>query len=221
VCASHLQQIGQGIVVYASNYDDRCPEPLFATAAVPVHESTKTYLATIQDITGAPGKLVGGPFNLGHLLHERIIEEPKILYCPSAPKDFRYENYADRYDWRYDNTIGLTRAQVLAASYHYVPQSKRRETLDNDYTSYGPAFRLSQLNNRAPLALDVIDYDYFGSHRTVRKVSGMNILYGDGSVRFRMSTDKEKDLWQDSPGIRKGLFLDHSTFRALLYLFSE
>lgn len=224
VCASRLQQIGQGIVIYASNYDDRCPE---TTTRGSFHiRSTIAYYTTIQDVTGAPGKRVGGPFNLGHLFHEEIIEKPEILYCSSAPKEYRYEDWAERYGWRYDNSVPITAFSLIATSYHYVPQSKKREKLENGQTVYKPARRLSLLNNRAPLALDVIDYNsllnqyYLLFRHNSRNVAGMNILYADGSVRFRVSKDTEKDLWSREVS-NIGILFDDDTFRTLLYSFCE
>jgi prepilin-type processing-associated H-X9-DG protein len=47
------------------------------------------------------------------------------------------------------------------------------------------------------------------------KSSGMNILYGDGSVKFRVNRDIEEELWSPNP------MNNADNFRALLYTLSD
>jgi len=55
----------------------------------------------------------------------------------------------------------------------------------------------------------------YGMHRQMGKLSGINILYGDGRFDFRVNKDTEEELWYPNPNN------DADNFRALLYTLSD
>ena len=109
----------------------------------------------------------------------------------------------------------------MAISYSYTPMGTRRKKLAIGEYAYETASKLSTLNNRAPLALDRITYSddspTLNVHRgSGERVDGLNILYGDGSVRFRPTQEDEKAFWEANK--QKNLV---GLFRALLYMYRQ
>ena len=107
----------------------------------------------------------------------------------------------------------------MRSSYAYTPQGKRRDKLRNDAYAFHAAFKLSTLNNRAALALDRVDFrDYnpLNVHQGSRgRAAGMNILYGDGSVRFRPIQEDELAYWEEN------FSTPYVAFSGLLYMFAQ
>ena len=159
--------------------------------------------------------------NLGYLHQTRTIESAEVFYCPTEPKGRRYEDYAERYRRSFDRNVpASTKSEFMQSSYLYTPQGSRREELAVGEYAYEASFKLSTLNNRAPLALDRVNYNDISHYRSVHRGSagrdaGLNILYGDGSVRFRPTQEDEKAFWQANTENRVG------TFRALLYKYRQ
>ena len=225
VCAANLQQIGRGIMAYGAEHD-RLPVPGLLLADShwlwfpDMHKTV--YFTTAPDAIGEP-KRRWKVHNLGYLHKTQTIENAEVFYCPTEPKGQRYEDDAERYSWSFDGSIHsnpVKGSQHINASYSYTPQSTRREELAAGEYAYEASFKLSTLNNRAPLALDRVTYSATSTRNVHRgsggRVSGLNILYGDGSVRFRPTQEDEKAFWEaniDPLGV--------GTFRALLYMYSQ
>ena len=226
VCAANLQQIGRGIMAYGMDHDrlpklglpnyGRDPSALWGAGA-----NSIVYSATHPDAMGEP-KRRRKVSNLGYLHLTQIIERAKVFYCPSATKGGRYEDYAERYSWSFDpNTTNTVSGQYMRVSYEYTPQSTRRiKHRSNDAYAYEAAFKISTLNNRAALAFDRVDFtDYhpLNFHQGARgRASGMNILFGDGSVRFRPFQEREKAYWEENKSGNRNVL-----FRGLLYIYAQ
>jgi len=217
VCAANLQQIGRGIMAYGIDHD-RLPLPgvswrrsshpswEWPTGFSPVglwspgaHEFT--YATTHPDALGDP-KRRWSVANLGYLHLTKTIESAEAFYCPSARKELRYEDHAERYSWSFDPKLThSTAGQLMRTSYAYTPQSVRRVKLRNGAYAYEAAFKLSTLNNRAVLAIDWIDLSDDNPRNMHQgsggRVAGGNILFGDGSVRFRPIQENEKEYWEE------------------------
>jgi len=217
VCASGLRQIGLGLIVYAANYDDRIPKSFFdpeEIASLPAY-SYQVYWVNL-DATSESEKIIGGPWNLAHLFHDRIIEDPKIFYCPSAGKGMRYEDYVGKFKWPFPrDTTSPNSSNRIRVGYNYYPQGTSREKLENNHYAYKSANTLTSLNGRSTIAMDRLGSWNSGMHRQMGKSSGMNILYGDGSVKFRVNRDIEEALWSPNP------MNNADNFRALLYTLSD
>ena len=176
------------------------------------------YQSTAANAIGEP-KRRWNVMNLGYLHQTRTIESAEVFYCPTTPKGQRYQDHAERYSWSFDSNVRSTSSQFMEVSYSYTPQGRRREELAMGEYAYQASFKLSTLNNRAPLALDRVTYNDFQDLNVHRgsggRVSGMNILYGDGSVRFRPTQEDEKQLWEANRDNHVGIF------RALLYMYGQ
>ena len=225
VCAANLQQIGRGIMIYAMDHD-----------RLPVAEVPKTrswwwrpglhdtiYLTTHPDAIGEPRRR-WEVWNLGYLHHTQSIENPEVFYCPTTPEGRRYKDHAERYTWSLDTTWSLktdipATVKSMSSTYAYTPQGTRRDKLRNDAYAYHAAFKLSTLNSHAPLALDKADYrDYhpLNVHQgSGGRAAGVNILYGDGRVRFRPIQEDELAYWEEN------FETPHVAFSGLLYMFAQ
>ena len=123
------------------------------------------YVATHPNDIGEP-KWRRTVSNLGYLHLTQIIEDAKVFYCPSAIKGWRYEDHAEKYSWPFDPITPPPRPGPglgFSVSYQYTPQSTRRIILRyNDAYAYEAAFKISTLNNRAALALDIVNLQDYG-----------------------------------------------------------
>ena len=216
-CASALRQFGLGLIVYASNYDDRIPKSFFdpeRIASLPAY-SYQVYWVNL-DATSESEKIVGGPWNLGHLFHERIIKDPKIFYCPSAGKGMRYEDYVGKFKWPFPRDTTSPNSSIrIRVGYNYYPQGTSREKLENNYYAYKSVNNLTSINSRSTISMDRLGSWRSGMHRHMGKLSGINILYGDGRVEFRVNKDTEEALWYPNP------YNNADNFRALLFTLSD
>jgi len=216
-CASRLRQIGLGLAVYASNYDDNIPRSFFDPEALftfPAH-SLMTYWID-RYATSESEKILAGPFNIAHLFNDRIIEDPRNFYCPSAPEGMRYEDHVGKFKWPFmsDPTSPFHSFRIKLA-YNYYPQGRSREELGNGNYGYKMVNTLTSLNSRSTVAMDHLTRPIHANHRQMGKSSGVNILYGDGRVRFRVNKDGEEALWNPHP------YNNTDDFRALLYTLSQ
>ena len=225
VCAANLQQIGRGIMAYATEHD-RLPVPGLQSPSgnSNVLWFTEThsfvYQTTRPDAIGEPERR-WNVMNLGYLHHTQTIENAEVFYCPTEPQGQRYVDHAERYSWSFDSNIHPTSGRMMEVSYFYTPQGRRREELAVGGHAYEASFKLSTLNNRAPLALDRVTYSDHSPRLDVHRgsggrVGGLNILYGDGSVRFRPTQEDEKAFWKANI-VENRL----GTFRALLYKYRQ
>jgi prepilin-type N-terminal cleavage/methylation domain-containing protein len=216
-CASGLRQIGLGFNVYASNYDDRIPKSFFDSDSYltffPAY-SYQVYWVNLE-ATSESEKITDGPWNLAHLFEDRIIEDPKIFYCPSAKKGMRYKDYVGKFKWPFPSDIFPNPSHRIRVGYNYYPQGESREKLANNYYGYKSVNHLTLLNSQSIISLDRIGSWKYGMHRQMGKSSGINILYGDGRVDFRVNKDTEKELWSPNP------INNADNFRALLYTLSH
>ncbi len=221
VCAGNLQQIGRGIMAYSAD-DDQLPIPGLPSSTSTMlwlpHLHAFSYMATHPDALGEREQR-WSVSNLGYLHQTQAIDNPEVFYCPSASQGYRYEDHAEKYNWPASPDYILSiRGQMLSVSYVYTPLGMDRiETADGMY-AYEASSKLSTLNHRAPLAFDQTGASgapivHKGSGG---RVHGMNILYGDASVRFRPTQEKERDYYRADTGTN-----DIGTFRALLYMYSQ
>ena len=224
VCAANLQQIGRGIMAYSTEHD-RLPVPGLQSPNgnanvlwLPLSHDF-VYQSTAANAIGEP-KRRWNVMNLGYLHQTQTVESAEVFYCPTTPKGQRYQDHAERYSWSFDSNIRSTSSQMMEISYSYTPQGRSREELAVGEYAYEASFKLSTLNNRAPLVLDRVTYSD-NSLRNVHRgsggrVGGLNILYGDGSVRFRPTEEDEKAFWKANLGKSRV-----GTFRALLYEYRQ
>jgi len=217
-CASGLRQIGLGLIVYASNYNDRIPRSFFDPEELLRFIPAYTYQVYWVNLeaTSESDKIIGGPWNLAHLFNDRIIEDPKTFYCPSADKGMRYQDYVGKFKWPFPRDTTSPNSSIrVRVGYNYYPQGKSQEKLENGYYAYKSVNTLGSINSRSTISMDQIGSWRRGMHRQMGKSSGINILYGDGRVQFRVNKDTEETLWSPNP------YNNADNFRALLYVLSQ
>lgn len=216
-CASGLRQIGLGLIVYASNYNDRIPKSFFdpeEPLSFPAY-SYQVYWVNLN-ATSESEKITDGPWNLAHLFEDKIIEDPKIFYCPSAAKGIRFEDYVGKFKWPFPrDTTSPNSSERIRVGYNYYPQGELRETLKSNRYTYKSVNNLTLLNGRSTISMDQLGSWKRGMHRQMGKSSGINILYGDERVDFRVNKDTEEELWSPNP------YNNADNFRALLYTLSH
>ena len=190
ICAVHERDIGVGITMYAQQYKDLLPPPLFRKHPGFPWRSCVAY--TID--TSAPyGSHITGVYNLGYLYKTNLVQDPKVFYCPSQSVNvnyynglnYAYDGYRDEaHPWPWNAQPwhdGNTRI-----SYDYYPQSKSSKSAA-PYDAY-PAItaKLSDVDDtRAMLTDKLFDLEYL-VHRSSSgaRPNGINVLYGDTHVEF-------------------------------------
>jgi len=138
-CVSNLRQIGFGANIYANDSDDFLPltgwknapnDPGAASGNPWQTYEVCRFAAVGSDV--ATGKMVEGPYGLGLLYFRRIIENPKIFYCPSLKTgNYAFDSYNEvGYPWpaippdEAALNSGFNGNPYVRTSYDYFPQSK-------------------------------------------------------------------------------------------------
>ena len=215
-CVASLRQIGLGLIAYAPNYDGRIPQSFFdpeELLSFPAY-SYQVYWVNL-DATSESDKVADGPWNIAHLFEDRIIDDPRVFYCPSAGKGMRYKDYVGKFKWPFVSDVFPNPSFRVRVGYNYYPQGTSREKLDDNRYAYKRVNTLSALNSRSTISMDNLGSWRYGMHRQMGRSSGINILYGDTSVRFRVNRDTEEALWYPNP------MNNADNFRSLLYTLSD
>jgi prepilin-type processing-associated H-X9-DG protein len=158
--------------------------------------------------------IVEGPYGLGLLFFGKEVADPKAFYCPSIKSGtFAYDTYSEA-DWPWpsippDYTGGNP---YVRCSYNLFPQSKTKETFNDP--GYGavtlPALNPQSIILTGPNPGDPVQsaHSYPGplkttlvdptksmsgdllqnfaslSHKTSGQPGGVNVLFGDGHVKW-------------------------------------
>jgi prepilin-type N-terminal cleavage/methylation domain-containing protein len=223
-CISNLRQLGVGIFMYSSDHRDQLPSVKF-------RDLNSWYPYEMARFSGANTFDVNFGFeNLGYLWEAKLIEAPKVFYCPSNKKlgnsDYTYDYYVSpTANWPFGQSAT---DDNLRSGYSYFPQSK---TLENVVVPYGfgpqqlpkiPA--VSPLGNSMLLPLKQSDVDAKRSmvvdlvqtstdsltHRDSGKPAGLEACFGDSHVIWqgikRNPTPFNNQLWSnignDGPSYR-------------------
>lgn len=113
VCQSNLRQIGLGIAMYSTDFDDSLPPSVFAVGGSV--DSGEMMTLRLEDGPPAinPWSFRGWD-GLGILFGGDYLTAPKLFYCPSHHGNHPFRRYADRFD----PTLSRDFQQVVA-NYHY------------------------------------------------------------------------------------------------------
>ncbi len=223
VCASNLKQMSIGFATYASSYDDKLPKSYFNGTNMP-WAAFLAYRINPNSTTDA-AKVASGPYNLGYLFDTDIISNPKVFYCPSSPKElnaigvsWRYETYVGQLAWPFTDDPSNYHAPNVRVGYSYYPQSKAKEVLSNGEYGYKVANRMSKINGRAVMLVDVLDRLASLAHKGGRnKPAGVNGLFGDGHASFCNNKEAfDERLWTTTPEHTPNQ--DPTAFRTILAL---
>jgi len=195
-CMNHLKQIGLGITMYASDFQDRIPAPQFLDDNS--ENSDVTYNAYEGGVTSDKAK------NLGLLFESKAISNARLFYCLSGTDikagsdpflaERTYEYYSVNGPWPKINPSDANNR--IRTGYSYVPQSNTRtlasrSTVPTKGAFSPPAFakKSSEMNARYAISTDLIYRLDMITHRTgPKKGYALDALFGDMHVKTQ--TDK-------------------------------
>jgi len=199
-CSNNLRQMGIATFIYADDYQDRLPPPLYDPGQFPGIGPYNSYL-----LFGWGGQ-VGKPaeaklaVNLGLLYVGNYLRDPNIFYCSSLRQTKSYRvDFEKKYfestkvPWpmyAVDGQVNMT--------YMYFPQtdipSKKDSEAKLDWTQV--ARKQTELRAQRSMETDLIYTWGTMAHTSSRNPIGLNVLWGDGHVKF--STTKaafDPKLW--------------------------
>ncbi len=172
VCASNERELGQSIFLFAGDKKDRLPHSI-ALAEGP---SPRELMASRRATTWSNSSSNEGWDGLGLLFYEHYCPVPDIFYCPSHHGSNPYERYSDLWN-------GPQSATAIYTNYHYC----------GDIEWSGQHLRRSLTQGYSL----VLVTDGLRSMPDFNHEDGMNMLHGDGSVRWR---DNVQHLLDFLPG---------------------
>ncbi|MHC1764569.1 MAG: type II secretion system protein [Verrucomicrobiia bacterium] len=199
-CLNNLRQMGIATFLYADDYQDRLPPPLFDPELVPGIGPYNSYL-----LFGWGGQ-VGQPadpklaVNLGLLYVGGYLTAPGSFYCPSSrqTKDLRVvfeKKYFEsaKVPWpmyAVDGQVNMT--------YMYFPQTELLSKKESE-AKLGwrqVARKQTELSAQQSMLTDLIYTWGTMAHTTGKNPYGLNALWGDGHVKFSVTkTAFDPKLW--------------------------
>ncbi len=187
-CSNNLRQMGLATFVYADDHQDRLPPPMFDPDQFPGIGPYNSYL--LFGWGGAVGKPAEARLaaNLGLLYVGKYLPTPGIFYCPSLrhPKGIRVLFEKQYFEsttvpwpmYAVDGQVNMT--------YMYFPQSdlpsKNESEAKLDWTQV--ARKQTQLSAQRSIVTDLIYTWGTMAHTSGRNPYGVNVLWGDGHVKF-------------------------------------
>jgi prepilin-type N-terminal cleavage/methylation domain-containing protein len=196
-CTNNLRQLRLGLAMYADNYNDRLPLPLWNPEPNPGDPPyADGPYATYFLFYGPQGRPadISNPFNLAHLYTTKLITTPKTFYDPGLRHPdlleirFEMKHYENaRYPWPKCDDI----REHVRGNYMYYPQSDQPKPKPSpgqeEWTLV--ARKASQLVAHRSMVTDLIYTVRTRPHTTNRNPIGINTLWGDTHVSF--STTKQ------------------------------
>jgi len=199
-CSNNLRQMGIATFIYADDYRDLLPPPLYDPDLYPLMGPYNSYLLFGwggQVCKPAEPKLA---VNLGLLYTGNYLRTPGIFYCPSLRQTKSYRvDFEKKYfesakvPWpmyAVDGQVNMT--------YRYFPQSdvpsKTESEAKLDWVQL--ARKHTQLSAKRSIVTDLIYTWGTMAHTSGKNPYGVNALWGDGHVKF--STTKaafDPKLW--------------------------
>ncbi len=187
-CTNNLRQMGIATFIYADDFNDNLPPPLFDPEKFPGIGPYNSYL-----LYGWGGQ-VGRPAtanlaaNLGHLHAGHYLRDGNIFYCPSLrhKKGLRvgFEKYyfeSKTVPWpmyAIDGQVNMT--------YNYFPQkdqlSLRQAEANKNWMQI--ARKQTELSAQRSMVTDLIYTWGTLAHRVNRNPAGINALWGDGHASY-------------------------------------
>jgi hypothetical protein len=157
ICMSNMQQIGQACILYGGDFKDRLPYSEIVHTGTPSLNGLQNLMAARK---AGPGL---GWDGLGLLYSENYCTSNECFYCPSHQGNHPRERYASH--WLSRNSTG-----PIFTNYHYGGH--------RDWTND----RLRTMNDGHSL---VVATDGLRTAKDFNHMTGMNVLRGDCSVRWR------------------------------------
>jgi prepilin-type N-terminal cleavage/methylation domain-containing protein len=195
-CVNHLRQIGIGITLYSSEYNEKMPACQWADT------ETANDDVTYNAYNGGLGPQYAT--NLGVLFESKAIVNARVFYCLSGTttkgigtagfyaSERTYENYCDPITRKWPAFFpgdGTTRCRI---GYTYFPQSGTRtlpqRTIPTKAAFNPPATALKSLELSAKYSITtdlVYRMDMITHKAGFKKGLGLNSLFGDIHVQFQ------------------------------------
>ena len=187
-CSNSLKQMGVATFIYADDHSDKLPPPLYDPDQTPGMGPYNSYL-----LFGWGGQ-VGRPaeprlaVNLGRLYAHNYIRNPDIFYCPSLkhPKGL-YVVFEKKYfqsatvPWpmyAIDGQVNMT------YMYHPLSEVPVASAADAAQGWTKMARKTTDLRATRTLVTDLIYTWGTMAHTSGRTPYGVNVLWGDGHVKF-------------------------------------
>lgn len=158
ICANNQRQIGQGLVIHHDDNRDQLPR----SAALHEDESPRELMNARRAINWDNSHTHDGWDGLGILYSGHYCQAHQVFYCPSHHGNHPMERYADLWD----QALGSI---PIYTNFHYCG--------DMDWNTHAKR-RLEDGNNLVLLT------DGLRSAQDFNHDKGMNVLRGDGSVRW-------------------------------------
>lgn len=163
VCLSNLRQVHQAVLAYATANDGQVP--------VGYRTKSKQFNSMVFS-TSAGGKWV----LFGLLKYAGDLADPKVLFCP-AEENVKFAFNTPDNPWPVD---GATPAANVQAGYAFRPDSELPDDLSVPAAAGFAYPKLATLQNKAILA----DLTAARVRVVTRHVTGVNVVFGDGSGRW-------------------------------------
>ena len=224
-CTNNQRQLGLGVAMYANDYADRLPPPLFDPEKIPDSGPFLGYFL-FNGPAGKPADITT-PLNLGYLYTGKLISAPKTYYDPGLRHpdlllvrfDFKYYENA-KYPWPKSDDL----RDSVRGNYMYYPQSERpaKKTPPPGEEMWSlVAEKSAELVSQRSLLTDLIYTVRTRPHTTASHPTGINTLWGDGHVSF--STTKaafDPKLWDsgDDAATQQNPGDDPKKFRTIVSL---
>jgi prepilin-type processing-associated H-X9-DG protein len=193
-----------------------------------------------------------GPYNLALLYYAKAAGDGRIFYCPTLNKTSSSKNYDYYATQAWPSTpVGQSDDNVRTA-YNYYPQSQLLDMavstsygsfdlphienngvkinfvtpagLANTVNEYTPPLKISAMDPKKSVSADELMAMASLTHKSGSSPGGVNVLYGDGHVKFvsvRANNKKgsnlpfDPNLWSDLSG-GPGPGSDKDAFRIIM-----
>lgn len=231
-CTSNLKQIGVGLNVYSGDNNGYLPLTGWKSGGNPweTYEACR-YKGTGEDV--ATGGIVEGPYGMGALFFSQDIGNGKVFYCPATkvgeytyatyssasypwpaiPADYKYGNPYVRCGYNYyPQSLNTSRIHYPGGYFNLPALQYKKSTFNppapsspNHLTVTAP-MRLSATDPKKAMSTDLMQTISGLSHKMGGHPYGLNVLFGDGHVRFQtvrghtgIGQPFYKAYWQGKP----------------------
>jgi prepilin-type N-terminal cleavage/methylation domain-containing protein/prepilin-type processing-associated H-X9-DG protein len=205
-CASNLKQIGVGINMYVSDFNDFVPQRSWPQNQNP----WQTYEACRVE-PGNGKTMTRGPYNLGLLFYAKAAGAGKVFYCPSLTKDSFTKGYDYYATQGWPSTPAGQNDDNVRTAYNYYPQPKETESASTSYGSfnlpvisssgvsltfmtpdgtantvkeYTPPLKMTATDPNKAVSVDELMSFSNLNHRYGRAPGGVNVLFADAHVKY-------------------------------------